>query len=74
MFWEQSLKVGLGGLSYPELAGSGMWLREGAVDMCVHPGGEVTFICSANTYPCCGVPVPIGLYVPRGSVWKLPPG
>lgn len=31
-----------------------MWLREGAVDMCVYPGVEVTFFLSIYTHPCCG--------------------
>lgn len=43
-----------------------MWLREGAVDMCVYLGGEVIFICLVNIYFCCGVFVFIGLYVFRG--------
>lgn len=43
-----------------------MWLREGAVDMCVYPGVEVTFFIQSTLTLAVGLgaSVTIGLCIP----------
>ena len=51
-----------------------MWLREGAVDMCVHPGGEVTFFIQTIVTLAVGFLCPQDCTVLEGQLCKLLPG